>query len=309
MRPRAHPNTLVFSAVMTPARSSALSPRALAPAGRDRPLDALPVSRHPSTGAAVRCFELRAELWRALLGQPAALASIVELAHRALHPELRPEGPLRRLEAAAQVLGCGDDLGARLAYDAARRAASDALGPANPDRCLVRRLVGDILARRSVPLAEPALGRWCDILERRQAALDAALNLLRARDEQIGRIVRALRPPGGGCAELVVVASQGLQWAVGRYDPRRGVRFDRFAEWWIRRMLRRHLAPPPAPGPRPRAELRSTCAQFTTLHGRAPTEEELMALTGEPLEQVRLARSLDSHHRYARERDIDPAPP
>jgi hypothetical protein len=292
---------------MTPARSPAPSPRPLAPAGRDRPLDALPVSRHPSTDAAVRCFELRAELWRALLGQPAALASITELAHRALHPELRPNGPLRRFEAAAQVLGCGDDLGARLAYEAARRAASDALGPADPDRCLLRRLVGDILARRSVPLAEPTLGRWCAILERRQAALDAALTLLRARDEQIGRLVRALRPPERGCAELVVVASQGLQWAVGRYDPRRGVRFDRFAEWWIRRMLRRHLAPPQAPRPRARAELRTTCAQFTTLHGRAPTEEELLALTGEPLEQVRLARALDSHHRYPRE--IDPAPP
>ncbi|PCC67172.1 Sigma-70 region 2 [Nannocystis exedens] len=257
--------------------------------------------RHEPTSVAVRCFELRAELWRALLGQPAALAWVAELARRLLHPELRPEGPLQRLEAAAEALAGSDGLGARAAYEAARRAAADALGPADPDRCLARRLVADILAHRSALLVEPAILRWSTVVQRRQAALDAALNLLRARDEQIGRLVRALRPPGRSCAELVAVASQGLQWAVGRYDPRRGVRFDRFAEWWIRHMIRRLLAPPSAPGPRPRTELRSTHGQFITLHGRPPTEEELMALTGEPLEQVRLARGLDTRHRYARE--------
>ncbi|WAS89799.1 sigma factor [Nannocystis punicea] len=272
---------------MSPAFQSALPPRPPAPvASRERPRDVAPILRQEPAGVAVRCFELRAELWRALLGQPGVLPWIGELARRLLHPELHPGAALRRLELAAQGLGHADQADDWTAYEAARRAAADALGPADPDRCLARRLVDELLARPLAQPVDPAVVRWCTAVQRRHAALEAALNLLRARDEQIGRLVRAMRPPGQRFSELVGAASQGLQWAMGRYDPRRGGRFDSFAEWWIRHLIRRTLA-----GPRPRSELRTTCSQFFTLHGRAPTDEELTTLTGEPIEQIRLARA------------------
>lgn len=246
--------------------------------------------------SAGRFVALRAALWRSLLAFVPAVQHLCALARAALPRELCPVAAIERVAAAARAVLAGEGAGLREEFEAARRAAAELLGPADPDELLCDWIVAEltelelgqaerVAVRLSVsPRCWPRFVHYLAVVRLHRYALSAARGALTA-DE--GRVLDVARALGGGSAQLerlIAAGRSGLRRAVGRFDPRRGVRFASVASWWIGRTICGCLG---APRRGVAAEVRAVDREFAALHGRRPLAEELAGLTGVSPARVR----------------------
>jgi hypothetical protein len=273
---------------------------------RDFPGDS--VGRDEELAAVSRCIELRVATWRSLLAYVPAVAPICALAREALPRELCPDAVLQHLSAAARALAECDDDPARAAYVAARRVAAEKLGPADPDLLFCDSILADLTSLElgdrvglalDIEVPPEAGSRFAhDVAtaHMHRQALHAASGALVAGDVRVVAFALAMRSGGPPLAELIEAGNLGLRLAIGRFVPRRGVRFSTCAKWWIRRSLRRALidfrcgAAGSVPPLLATWQIRHTVREFMALHGRAPIDEELGGLTGLPLARIRQVR-------------------
>jgi RNA polymerase primary sigma factor len=110
--------------------------------------------------------------------------------------------------------------------------------------------------------------------------------LVVSRLRLVRRIASRYRNLGLPFDDLVQEGSLGLLEAINRYEPRRGVSFDAYARFRVRRAIRNALTDkarlvrlPKQVVERQRA-LDRTEAKFASEHGRSPTVPELAAATG-----------------------------
>jgi RNA polymerase primary sigma factor len=124
-----------------------------------------------------------------------------------------------------------------------------------------------------------------DLMRTRDAFVEANLGLV---------VVVAKRYERGhlGFEDLVQEGNAGLLKAVDRFDPSRGFRFSTYAVWWIRHAIGRALSDKSREIRLPVhvAERQQTVLtrrrRFESKRGRLPTNEELAAELGWPVEKV-----------------------
>jgi RNA polymerase primary sigma factor len=105
----------------------------------------------------------------------------------------------------------------------------------------------------------------------------------------------ARRYRGMPLIDLIQEGNLGLLRAVDKFDHRRGLRFSTYAAWWIRHALGRALADQskmirlPVHLAGTLGRLRRAQDKFSRSNGRLPTNEELAAFTGVPVDTVNRA--------------------
>lgn len=238
-------------------------------------------------------------IWRALLGCVEGRAALLELVRGLRDRELRVEDVERNPG------GDDEDLAQRIetAVTAARaRRAGRALKPGARAK-LVRlhpRTLGPLVAQLSERAArDPSNTTLRNVLARIESH---RLESDRATAEFVQSNLRivvtfARRYRGMPLVDLIQEGNLGLLRAVDKFDHRRGLRFSTYAAWWIRHALSRALAdqskmirvPVHLTGTVQR--VRRAEERWLRETGRAPTQQDLAARTGIPLEQVR--RALD----------------
>ena len=117
------------------------------------------------------------------------------------------------------------------------------------------------------------------------------------------RLVEAFRPSIAGVAriyrsaavdreELMQEGVVGLLRAARRYDPGRGVPFWGYASWWVRQAMQQLVAEMTRPvvlsdrALRGLARVRQARATHLQTHGREPSMDELVQITGLPRAQI-----------------------
>jgi hypothetical protein len=275
-------------------------------AARDSSRDA--VRDDEDLAALTRCIELRVAMWRSILSYVPGVAPICALARRTLPPELCPDAVLLHLSATTRALEACDSDPVRAAYVAARRVAAERLGSADPDLLLCDSILADItsielgdpvglaLDVELPPQALPCFAHYAKTVRLHRQALHAAREALIAGDVRVVAFALAMRSGGPPFVELVEAGNCGLRQAIGRFVPRRGVRFSTCATWWIRRSLRRSLlqfrygAGATVPPLLAAWQIQHAVREFMALHGRDPIDDELVGLTGLPLARIREVR-------------------
>jgi RNA polymerase sigma factor (sigma-70 family) len=136
-------------------------------------------------------------------------------------------------------------------------------------------------------------------LERAAGAVRARVDaFVRANLRLVVSVARGYAQRGVALEDLVQEGNVGLLRAVDRFDHRLGHRFSTYATWWIRQAVSRAVV---AQGrtirvPQALAELvgrlRAVSRQWLVVHGREPTERELLALGLAPPARVREALAL-----------------
>ena len=150
----------------------------------------------------------------------------------------------------------------------------------------------------------PSVEEWAakadvDVTALQSGVLDAT----QAHDQMVSanmRLVIAVCRPYASAAssamtfeDLVQEGSLGLQKAVHRFDPERGLRFSTFATWWIRSHVQRAVSSQARAIRLPHAKFRllSKAKQahvaLVAEHGRQPTEAELAQEVQVGLPQLR----------------------
>jgi RNA polymerase primary sigma factor len=108
--------------------------------------------------------------------------------------------------------------------------------------------------------------------------------------------VKKYQGRGLGLAELVCIGNEGLLKAVKKFDPDKGVKFISYAVWWIRQTVLQALAEQtrsvriPLNQNSNLVRLSRVDTALTQSFGRTPTDEEIAAEMGEPVETVRALR-------------------
>lgn len=87
-------------------------------------------------------------------------------------------------------------------------------------------------------------------------------------------------------ADLVGYGVEGMMIAVLRYDPKRKLQFSTYASWWIRHCMLRACQDygatvrTPVHAAESRRKILKVTREFSQAHGREPTLDELVAVTG-----------------------------
>ncbi|HEY8378143.1 MAG TPA: sigma-70 family RNA polymerase sigma factor [Nannocystis sp.] len=235
------------------------------------------MSREEELAAATRIAGARREFWAALLGRVATIGRICELARAHLPAETCPVAAIAAMEAA--LAGAGD-------VAAARAALVEAMAEADVDGVVSGPMLTEVLQGR-VDAEEAEDARYRAEVQAAHVALVAAKNaFVEANLRLVVTIARAYGRGGTALQDLIQEGNLGLMKAVDRFDPRRGCRFSTYAAWWIRHAIGRSIHDKarsirvPAQMVSASRKIGRVCAEFELLHGRRPTDDELVALTG-----------------------------
>ncbi|MBA2572917.1 MAG: RNA polymerase sigma factor RpoD/SigA [Gemmatimonadetes bacterium] len=124
----------------------------------------------------------------------------------------------------------------------------------------------------------------------------AAERLVTANLRFVISYVKKYQGRGLGLGELVCIGNEGLLKAVKKFDPDKGVKFISYAVWWIRQTVLQALAEQtrsvriPLNQNSNLVRLSRVDTALTQTLGRAPTDEQIAAEMGEPVETVRALR-------------------
>src|SRR5918999_880994 len=119
---------------------------------------------------------------------------------------------------------------------------------------------------------------------------EAAERLVTANLRFVISYVKKYQGRGLGLAELVCIGNEGLLKAVKKFDPDKGVKFISYAVWWIRQTVLQALAEQtrsvriPLNQNSNLVRLSRVDTALTQALGRSPTDEEIAAEMGEPVE-------------------------
>lgn len=259
------------------------------------------MSKEEELAASERIARLRVGYWRALLGYAGWQRSILDLASQLLPAETRPAAlsKLQRLLRGRTKTVAG-------ALEAAFAEAADALAEVDVDGVLSDRVLADLIGAEagrpvmslsaSLPVAgDPEFARYAAACRRAHHALVTAKQaFVRANLRLVIAIARRFARGQMPLQDLIQEGNLGLIKAIDRFDPRRGFRFSTYGTWWIRHSITRAIADKSRTVRLP-VHLCDTASrtarasrEFEKLHGRPPTDDELVALTG--VSADRLAR-------------------
>ena len=124
----------------------------------------------------------------------------------------------------------------------------------------------------------------------------AAERLVTANLRFVISYVKKYQGRGVGLAELVCIGNEGLLKAVKKFDPDKGVKFISYAVWWIRQTVLQALAEQtrsvriPLNQNSNLVRLSRVDTHLTQVLGRSPTDEEIAAEMGEPVDTIRALR-------------------
>jgi RNA polymerase primary sigma factor len=105
-------------------------------------------------------------------------------------------------------------------------------------------------------------------------------------------LAKRYRGHGVSFGDLIQEGVIGLNRAVEKFDWRKGFKFSTYATWWIRQACQRAISNQsrtirvPAHVHERRTKLARVGRQFEVAHGREPTVDELVALSGYELQHI-----------------------
>lgn len=132
-------------------------------------------------------------------------------------------------------------------------------------------------------------GRICDA-ERR--ADDAKQELVQSNLRLVVSVAKKYRGRGLAFLDLIQEGNIGLMKAVDRFNHRLGFKFSTYAHWWIRQAIQRSIS---EKGRTIRLPVHisevvyksvRTAREWTRIHGRKPSTEELAEFVGLPADRV-----------------------
>ncbi|MCY1013622.1 RNA polymerase sigma factor RpoD/SigA [Nannocystis pusilla] len=273
-----------------------------------RELSQLPaLSRDEELDAATRIAALRANFWRTLFGHAPFVAPLCEFLVDALSDDDRPN---RRDELARVARAFDHTLPEGATFERIRDELGEVL--VEVDCAVIDRLVAGLavvercggserVGLRRLPTQEPIFWRFAAEVRGSHRALQVAKNaFVRANLRLVIAIARQYDRGLLPLQDLIQEGNLGLLRAVDRFDHRRGCRFATYAAWWIRHAIHAAVYDKsrdvrlPAHVRMAQSKLRRVTREFEAQHGRAPSDAELVALTGlggDRLERVRGART------------------
>ena len=265
------------------------------------------MTREQEVVLATRIRELRAGLWRAALNYPPFISGICDLAREVLGEAGCPGDALAAMTLAARKLRDRDLLIHRRGFEAAREALTAALARSDIDGLVIERVLADLLdieAEQATGLTMkvklpprgslPFLGYVADVKSRHHLLWAARSEFVTANLRLVVTIARRYNRGRMPLQDLVQEGNLGLLKAVDRFDPQKGCRFSTYGTWWIRHAVTRAIADKARTVRLPvhmiyaYSKVLRARRQFETLHGRSPSEAELVAATG--VSRERLAR-------------------
>jgi RNA polymerase primary sigma factor len=266
------------------------------------------MSKEEEFTAATKIASLRTAFWRTLLGYLPFAAPICELAEALLPDESRPTEAIKVMQKAAKNLREREVVGNQKAFEAAREQLAAAMGRSDCDALVSDRVLADLVAaeagkpcgalkvklppRNSAPFVQ-----YVAAARRDHQALIAAKNaFVRANLRLVIAIARRFQRGHMPLQDLIQEGNLGLIKAVDRFDPARGFRFSTYGSWWIRHTISRAISDKartvrlPVHLTEVAGKLGKASREFEKIHGRAATDDELVALTGVSAERIRRVR-------------------
>jgi len=189
----------------------------------------------------------------------------------------------------------------RILNDVARQSEQGGRSAADRERRAraVKQLRDLMLQCRTTP---EELHQLLQVLQSRQTIYhQARREMAEGNLRLVVSIAKRYRGRGLAFGDLIQEGNRGLMRAVDKYEHRLGFKFGTYATWWIRQGITRALADHartvrvPCHQVGMLAAIERVRGEFTVVHGREPTTEEVAATLGMSCEETRSLRLVGRH--------------